>query len=141
MKKFIGIELTVAVAGMGTFKGILLADMRDRILLKGSDGKVTRIPKSQIAMFVPEKEPDGSSSIYVLFCDNREIGCPGVQYIVAGEGFKQSDFHFMKACPCVQDNCRQGSKGELRCVDPALLVRMLDGTLYGDFPEKKEVKE
>jgi RNase P/RNase MRP subunit p29 len=101
MKELVGLEIKVVVDGVGQVAGTLVADQRDIILVKGKDGKVARIPKSHIAMFVPEKEPKGASiGLHVLYCENIQMPCQGVQYIKAGEGFTRTDFDkFMGACP------------------------------------------
>jgi len=139
MRKLVGGRIKMVVVGVGPVSGVLMADEKDIVYLRGDDdGSLTRIVKRHIAMFKPEKEPEGSASAYVLFCENKAARCPGVQFVVSGEGFRKADFDlFMGPCPCRRDDCRHGSKGEIRCVDPAFLAGMLDGTLYGGYPEKE----
>jgi hypothetical protein len=137
MKNLVGMGIKVAVDGVGQVAGTLISETHDLIFVKGGDGKIVRIPKGHIAMFVPDREPKGSVGLHVLYCENRKTTCQGVQYIVVGEGFKNSDFDkFMAACPCRASDCSHGTKGEIRCVDPAFLASMLGGTMYGDFPKK-----
>jgi hypothetical protein len=138
MKKFIGTEVKFVVAEIGPINGVVVGDQRDRVLVKGDDGKVVRLIKSKIIAFTPEKEPNkkGGIPLHVLCCENLHTGCPGVQFVHQGQGFTQRDCDaFMDACPCKADDCRRGTKGELSCVDPAFLAEMLVGTLYGDYPE------
>ena len=77
----------------------------------------------------------------MLFCDNEKAGCPGVQFVKEGNGFAQKDFDmFTGDCPCKTEQCRMGSKGELRSVSGEFLRKVFAGMLYGDYPEKKEIK-
>ena len=138
MKKYIGIEVKFIVNNLGAVNGVVVGDARDRVLVRGSDGEVVRLIKQHIIAFTPNTEPKSSLPLNMLFCENVHTKCPGVQFVHQGNGFTQSDCDgFMDACPCKADTCRRGTKGELGCVDPALLADILTGTLYGEFPKEK----
>jgi hypothetical protein len=135
MRKFVGVEVAFILDGIGMVKGTVVQDLRDRVLVRGKDGKVIRLIKTKIIAFTPEREPKDVPPLQILSCDNASRGCRGVRYVKPGDGFRPSDCDgFMKACPCRSDSCRRGSLGELRCVDPEELSEMLGGTLYGDYP-------
>jgi hypothetical protein len=87
-------------------------------------------------MFRPLEAVDFTDTcLLVLACENPSIRCSGVQYIKEGEGFTKVDFEaFMKPCKKRCETCRYGSKGDLRTMDVKVLVRMLSGTVYGDYP-------
>jgi len=138
MKEFLNSGMTVWIDNVGPVKGVLVGVTSDLLLLRGEKDKVYRVPKGHVSLFVPDEEPDASEDegVFVLFCENGELGCPGVQFVVAGKGFKRSDFElFMKGCPKRCDTCRHGSRGEIGNVDRKLLSAMMDKTLYGRYPE------
>lgn len=142
MKSLVGKEITVYAEGMGLVKGKLLMDKKDMIILGGGDkmpGGVAII-KSKIVGFSPP-EIDSNINLLVLACTNPTIGCPGVKYVKNGKGFSQNDFNaFMNPCPVRCDTCRSGSLGEIRSLEPEVMAEMVEGTLYGDYPEEKEKK-
>jgi hypothetical protein len=143
MRQFIGHTLKVLADNFPSpVEGIMVEDRTDRILLKGKDGKVTRIIKSHISGFTPmDFEPFEFVPFHVMFCANEKIGCPGVQFIKEGPGVAASEYEqFMGPCPCHSDTCKFGMKGELRTVNGEVLRQMLAGTMYGDYPEKEEAK-
>lgn len=140
MKDLIGIKVQFLVDGM-KLEGVVVADRTDRVLVKGADNKITRIPKSHISLFVPEKEPEAHVPLQLLACNNPETGCPGVQYVVEGDNLTRPMFEaFMKPCPSRQQNCRCGTKGDLRSISSATLKSVMCGVLFGDYPEVKEKK-
>jgi hypothetical protein len=141
MREFIGHVLKVVATGFpGPVEGVMVDDRPNLIMLMGKDKKVTRIVKSHICGFAPmDEEPKEYVPFTVLACQDEKAKCPGVQYVVEGAGFKKSDFEvFMGACPCRSEDCRFGSKGELRSVDGPFLRGMLAGAMFGAYPERKE---
>ena len=151
MKEFIGKRVKFGLEGMPPFTAIVVGDQRDVILvrcLKKTEesvepvpvGGVIRLVKTKVTMFEPmDGEPVEVTPLHVLYCENSQAGCDGVQFIHAGEGFTRKDVEaFMAPCPCMVPECRRGSKGELRCVESAFLAEMLKGTLYGDYPKAEK---
>ena len=140
VRKFIGHKVKFAIEGVGQVEGIVVGEMKDRILVKGEDAKITRIPKGKICLFTPvDFEPFKYVPFHVLRCSNKETGCPGVQYIQEGAGIKETDFHiFMKPCPCLSEGCSYATKGELRTVDGTFVREMFDSVLFGDYPQKEK---
>ena len=146
MREFIGHEVKFVVADVGVVTGTVVDDTKLFLLVKGSDGSVTRVVKGKICAFTPvDFEPHKYVPFYVLQCFNKTTGCPGVSYIKEGgpaKGFKQSDFDFfMEDCPARCDTCGCGSKGELRTADSEFLSEMLTDTVFGDYPKLKREKK
>lgn len=139
MREFIGHSMKVAAEVLGIIEGVLIDDRPNMILIKGKDGKITRVVKAGIKGFVPNDfEPVDYKPFHVLFCENKKLGCSGVQYIKSGEGFTQSDLDvFMSPCPCKCVECKMGTKGELRSVSSEFLKMMLDGSMFGEYPNKE----
>ena len=143
MRKFIGHVVKFAVEEMGVVQGTVINDAKDRICVKGEDGKVTRVIKSHICAFTPlDFEPEDYIPFHVLHCANKKTGCLGVRFVQEGDGFRQSDFEtFMGPCPCRDDSCSHGTKGELHSVSGSFLREMFADTIYGDYPKKKKEKK
>jgi len=144
MREFVGHKVRFEIEGMGNVEGVVINDAKDRVFVKRDDtDKITRIIKSHVCAFTPlDFEPEDYVPFHVLHCWNRKKGCPGVRFVLAGAGFKQSDFEtFMEPCPCREEGCGRGTKGELRSVAGTFLKEMFADTIYGDYPEKKEAKE
>lgn len=140
MREFIGHKMKVIADNFPTpVEGVMVDEKPNMILLKGNDGRVTRVVKSHISGFMPmDFEPSDYVPFIVLACECEKAGCPGVQYVVEGEGFKKNDFEaFMSPCPCRTGDCRFGSKGELRSVGGSFLSRMLTGAMFGEYPKKE----
>jgi len=142
MREFIGHTVKVAVEVLGIIEGTLIDERPTMILVKGKDQKITRIVKTKICGFSPtDFEPFEFTSFMVLYCDNKRWGCPGVQYVKAGDGFSRADVEvLMGPCPMRCEDCAMGSKGELRSVSSKFLSNMLAGTMFGDYPKKEEEK-
>lgn len=142
MREFIGHKVKVAVENMGAVTGTLVDDRPSMILVKGADGTITRIIKAHICGFLPtDFEPFEYVAFHVLYCENKRLACPGVQYIKEGEGFARSDVEvFVGPCPCRCEDCTMGTKGELRSVSGKFLREMIAGTMFGEYPTKKESK-
>lgn len=141
MREFIGHKLMVRSTGLpSAVEGIMVEDRSNMIILKGSDGSLTRVVKSHIAGFAPtDFEPVDYVPFHMLFCENRKSGCRGVKYIREGAGVAVKDYEeFMAPCPCRSQGCTFGTKGELRTVEGKILRETIAGTMYGDYPEKKE---
>lgn len=142
MKDFVGKQVEFFVEGVGRFKATVVADRPNMVHVKGENDRFARrIPKSKICSFMP-LEPVGSDvNLLVLSCENPTIGCPGVRFVKEGEGFSRNDFNvFMQPCPHRCETCRTGSLGELRSVDGESLREMMDGTMFGDYPEVRNGK-
>jgi hypothetical protein len=144
MRMFIGHKLKVIADNFpGPVEGVLVDERPDRILLKGADGGITRIIKTHISGFKPQDfEPSDYVPFHVLYCEDKNRGCPGVKYVKEGQGVSMNDYKpFMDPCPCKSETCGFGTKGELRTVSGKVLIEMLNGTMYGDYPtEMKEVE-
>ena len=140
MRELIGHKVRMAVEQMGMVEGIVVDDRPSMVLLKGQDGKITRIVKIHICGFVPlDSEPFKYVPFHVLFCENKKIKCPGVQYVKEGEGFNREDVEvFVGPCPCRNSECVMGTKGELRSVSGEFLRTMIEGTMFGSYPKKEE---
>lgn len=140
MRAFIGHTIKVAVEVFGIVEGVLVDDRNNMILLRGKDGKITRVIKAGIRGFVPvDFEPVDYKPFLVLFCENKKSGCPGVQYIKEGEGFGVADIEtFVGPCQHKCDECTRGSRGELRSINGALLSSMLSGAMFGEYPNKEK---
>jgi len=143
MRQFIGHKLKVAVQEIGMIQGTLVNDQKDRIFLKGEDGKITRVIKSKICGFTPlDFEPHDYIPFHVLYCENKQTGCPGVKLIQEGDGVKRSDFPaFMEPCPCYCETCTYGTKGEIHTISGALLRELLANTMYGEYPVEADKEE
>ena len=143
MREFVGHKLKVTVEHLGEVEGVAINENKVFLFLKvvqdGSE-RVMRIPKGKICAFTPmDAEPEDYVPFHVLYCDNKTLGCPGVQYIQEGPGFNPADLEvFMSPCECRVDGCRCGTKGELRTVKGDTLRRMFKDILFGDYPKKKE---
>lgn len=138
LRELVGCEVMFYCMGISPFKATVLRDTPDLLLVRGgNNATVTRLVKNKIVVFKPVgEEPHEYVPFHLLFCENREIDCDGVQYVSEGAGFTRSDFDvFMGPCPMRCDGCRSGTRGELRSVDPAYLRQALTGTLFGDYPE------
>jgi len=142
MKDYIGTQMEFVVEDMGQFRAKLVADRRDMILVKGEkDSFARRIIKSKIISFMPLEKTDNDVNLLVLKCDNPTNRCPGIQYVMEGEGFSQKDFNvFMGACPMRCETCRTGSMGELRSIEGGELKKLIAGTLLGDYPEPQKTE-
>ena len=143
MRQFIGHTLKVLADNFPTpVEGIMVEDRTDRISLKGKDGKITRVVKSHISGFTPmDFEPFEFVPFHVMYCENERMKCPGVQFIKEGAGVAQSEYdQFMGPCPCRNEACKFGTRGEIRSVNGEILRQMLAGTMYGEYPEAKAVK-
>lgn len=140
MKEFIGHRLKVLADNFpGPVDGIMVQDRTDMFLLKGSDGKITRIIKSKVSGFVPmDFEPVDFVSFHMMYCENVDTKCPGVQFIQEGDGVSRKDFDkFMSPCPCRAESCKFGTKGELRSVPGSYLRKVITGAVFGEYPEKE----
>lgn len=142
MREFIGHKISVVAKVIGKISGVMIDDTKSLILLRGADGKITRVVKAHICAFSPDDfEPSEYTPFLVLFCENKDMPCPGVQTIKKGEGFSQSDIDlFTAGCPCKCETCRFGSRGELRTVSGNVLSGMFDGIMFGDYPEPKTAR-
>jgi len=140
MRNLIGIETKFRVLGIdGSVSGVVVKDEKDRVYVRGQNGKISRIPKVKICMFEPQEEPEEYIPFLLLFCENQTLGCPGVQYVQAGEGFRPEDCEiFMKQCPRACSGCRRGSRGELRGIASSTLKEMFDGMMFGEFPKAEK---
>lgn len=139
MREFIGHSVKVAVEQLGVVDGTLVDDRESMILVKGKDGKITRIIKSKICGFLPtDFEPFEYVAFHVLFCENKRMPCPGVQYIKEGDGLSRRDMEvFVGPCPCRSEDCTMGTKGELHSVSGKFLRGMIAGTMFGEYPKKE----
>ena len=136
MRDLVGQTVTFMLEGGIPMKGLVVRDMKDRVLVKGEEGRIARIIKAKMLAFEPEEEPGEWVNLLVLACQNPKIKCPGVQYVQEGEGFKQRDFEvFMGQCPRKCESCKVGSKGELRSVEGPFLRQMLAGVICGEYPK------
>ena len=142
MKQFVGKKVEFIVESIGAFSATVVSDRKDMVLVKGDKDKhARRIVKSKIISFMPLEDVADDVNLLVLSCENPTIGCPGVQYIKEGEGFNKKDFmKFMVPCPARCQTCRPQSLGELRTLPGDVVRDMMSGTLYGDYPEAKEVE-
>lgn len=140
MREFIGHTIKVAVESLGFVEGTMVEDKPTMILVKGKDGKITRIIKAHICGFhSTDFEPYEYVPFHVLYCENKRMKCPGVQYVKEGEGFNRNDVEvFVGPCPCRSDDCTMGTKGELRSVSGKFLREMIGGTMFGDYPKKEK---
>ena len=137
MREYIGHVLKVLADNFpGPVEGVMVDDKPNMILLKGKDGKITRVVKSHISGFTPmDFEPKDYVPLQILYCENTGIKCPGVSFIKDSAGVTASDCEpFMSGCPCRSDKCKHGTRGELRSVEGKKLSAMLSGTMYGDYP-------
>lgn len=142
MREFIGHVVKVAAEVIGVVEGTVVDDRPSMILIKGKDGKITRVLKSKMCSFQPvDFEPYKYVPFLVLFCENKKMPCPGVQYIKEGDGFTRTDVEtFVGPCPCRCEDCLMGSKGEFRSVSGEFLKAVVGGTMFGEYPKKKEQK-
>ena len=140
MKKYIGKKVEFVVEGFpGPFTATVVGETQSTIEVHGEDDLSRFIIKSKVSSYKPlEGVQDDNVNLLVLFCENPSIKCPGVQCVKAGDGFNKADLDaFMLPCPSRCTSCRTGSKGELRTVNGDFLKTMLNGTMFGDYPEKK----
>jgi hypothetical protein len=142
MKEFIGHDIKVGTRTMGILSGQLLGEDATKVLLKGKDGVIVRIFKSDIGGYCSlDFEPLDVRSFLVLYCQNQKSGCQGVQYVKEGNGFSQSDLEiFTSPCESRCRDCIMGSKGELRGLSGEFLSRMISGTRFGEYPTDKGVE-
>ena len=140
-KELTGQSVQFIVQGVKPFTAKVMSDHKDFIIVKGEgESKARRLIKNKIVLYTPEEEGDTEASdLYLLYCENPSINCPGVQYIKSGKGYRQVDFDtFMNPCPLRQSSCRQGSHGDIRCISTKKLSEVLHGTLFGDYPESND---
>ena len=140
MREFIGHEVEFYVEGQGIVKGTVINDAKDRIFVKRADGKVSRVIKLHICSFTPlDCEPEEYIPFHILHCWNKNTGCPGVRFVLEGEGFRAKDFEvFMEPCPCHDESCSYGTKGEIHSVPGTFLRETFADTIYGEYPKKKK---
>lgn len=141
MRQYVGHRMKFVVEGLGAATGVLVNEDTQMVHLKSeSKDEVWHLPLGKISGFTClDGEPDEYVPLLILSCDCKNIGCAGVQYVKAGAGFSQKDLAtFTEDCPCKTIECRVGSKGELRGVSSSLLKKMLNGMLFGEYPEKKK---
>ena len=138
MRSFIGHAVKVATRSLGVVEGTMVDDRQSMVLVQGKDKKITRILKQDIGAFLPtDFEPFEYVPFHVLYCENERLKCPGVQYVKEGEGFSRSDVEvFVGPCPSRCEDCKMGTKGELRSVSGKFLRQMLAGTTFGEYPKK-----
>lgn len=144
MKDFIGIKCMFMVDGI-KIEGVVAADEPTRILVKTESGPVIRVIKGKVSFFQPEREPEKSIPIQIVYCRNPSIKCAGVQYVAEGETQTREIFNsFMEPCPARRSDCKCGSRGDIRSVPSSYLKGVLVGMMFGDYPEaqkeKKDVK-
>ena len=140
MKDLVGIRVKFLVDGVKV-EGVVVQDRADRVLVKTDEGKIPRVIKSKVSLFIPETEPEDFIPLQLLYCQNAEIKCPGVQYVAEGEKLENASFTaFMGPCPKRIESCRCGTKGDLRSLSSATLKRVMSGMLFGDYPEIKATK-
>lgn len=138
MKDLVGIKVKILADGV-KIEGMVVQDKADRVFVRLEDGKVTRVIKSHITLFTPEKEPEEFIPLQLLACHNPDIDCSGVQYIVEGDKLTKQMFAiFMEPCPAKQQSCRCGTKGDLRTISSATLRRTMCGTMFGDYPQEEK---
>ena len=139
MREFIGHTVKVATRSLGVIEGTLVDDRKEMILVKGKDQTITRIIKQDIGAFLPtDFEPFEYVPFLVLFCENKKMPCPGVQFIKEGDGFTVNDMEsFMTPCPARCEDCIMGSKGELRSVSSKFLRSVIGSTMFGEYPKNR----
>ena len=139
MREFIGHTVKVATRSLGIIEGTLVDDRKEMILVKGKDQTITRIIKQDIGAFLPtDFEPYEFVPFLVLFCENKKMPCPGVQFIKEGEGFTANDLEsFVAPCPARCEDCIMGSKGELRSVSGKFLRNVIGSTMFGEYPKNR----
>ena len=141
MRQYVGHKMKFVVEGLGAATGVMVSEDTQMVHLKSeSKDEVWHLPKGKISGFTClDGEPDEYIPLLILSCDCKNIGCSGVKYVKVGPGFSQKDLEtFTEDCPSKSAECRIGSKGELRSVPSALLKKMLNGMLFGEYPEKKK---
>lgn len=143
MKNLIGHEVTFVVGelpnGNFSFKGIIQGEEKGLVLVKDKSGKIVRVNKSKIIMFIPETEPDesGDLSTSVYGCYNLEKNCKGVRYMKVGDR-KETDFEeFMMLCPHRCDSCLKRYLGDHRQLSRRVLANDFDGLVIGEYPKEK----
>jgi len=135
MRNLIGKQVKIRIDGE-TVSGILLRDMKDRVIVRGVDGTVTAVIKSKISMFTSDSMQDEYLPIYVLACQNTERECFGVRYMKSGK-VVASDFDtFMRDCPCKDGSCKSGCIGEFQTLPSKMLSKMVENMVFGDYPEE-----
>lgn len=135
MRNLIGKQVKIRIDGE-TISGMLLQDLKDRVIVRGADGTVTAIIKSKISMFTSDAMQEDCFPIYVLACQNTTIDCIGVRYMKSGK-VVPSDFDtFMRDCPLKSKNCKSGCIGEFQTLPSKILSKMVENTIFGDYPEK-----
>ena len=139
MREFIGHTIKVATKSLGVIEGTLVDDRKEMILVQGKDQKITRIIKNDIGAFLPtDFEPFEYVPFLVLYCENKKMPCPGVQFIKEGEGFSHADVEsFVEPCPCRCEDCIMGSKGEIRSVSGKFLRGVIGNTMFGEYPKNR----
>jgi len=148
MKRFKGIGLKVMCRGFSkVFEGKMVADARSWIVLEpkaktaGEKTPRVRVIKANMVGFIPENEPERPEAvpIFVYGCRNPGLNCPGVKALTVDRKPGQTDVRLMmEDCPKVCDSCKARVYGELDELPPKVLAAMLDGTIYGDYPEEDE---
>jgi hypothetical protein len=137
MKEFIGKKVEFWLEGIGSFQARVVNDDKSFVYIKGEkDEFARRIVKSKIVSFMPLEQTNNDVNLQVLHCINPSIGCAGVQYVKEGNSFTQKDLAiFMSGCPARCGTCRTGTLGDLRTVDGGKLSEMMNGMMFGDYPE------
>jgi hypothetical protein len=140
MKDYLGKEVVIMPDGGEPIKGILIQDMKYRVLIKGGNGKIFRIFKNKIVGFSPAKEEDETyEDIDILACRNKEIGCKGVQYLTSLNGKNPDNANynsFMQDCPLKCKSCEKIYYGDMNNLPRKSLLDMLDKTIFGEYPNE-----
>ena len=137
MKDFLGKQVKIRVDGV-MIAGTVVQDLKDRVIIKGSDNSFTRVIKGHISMFTSSDMGSEYVPVYVLACQNKDIQCVGVRYMKAGDITDKDYEAFMRDCPCRSTTCKFGNIGELYNLPSKAIASMIDRTIFGDYPEAKE---
>lgn len=142
MKDYIGIRCKFIVGGV-KIEGLVTADEPTRVHVKVDDkAPPIRIIKGKVDFFQPEREPESPITLQLVYCRNPAIKCAGVQYVTEGETQTRAMFEaFMKPCPAKRSDCKCGTRGDIRTVSSAQLKAVLDGMMFGDYPEVPKEKK
>lgn len=147
MKKYIGKRIRIAVEGVGKVSGVFQGEEDNCLVIDLDDPNSevpVYIPKGKISMFSPMEGARAEEPVLVLGCQNKKIGCPGVQFVRAAsrDEVGDSDFNdFMSGCPLRQKSCKCGVFGDVASVDRRLLVKMMDRMMFGEYPRRKEKRD
>lgn len=155
MKELMGKTVVIGVEG-GKFKGEVIADFPDRIVIAQSDNNkvnVVNILKTKLSYFAIQEDKTleelrefgttaSAPPLTILGCQNPSLKCSGVRFVAEkreSELMKEDFEKFMSPCTMRKESCKCGSIGNLINTKADILIDIFSGLLVGEYPTEPVV--